>query len=274
MSRQQHNPPSSSSSPSKTSSPGDSPVLPGAQTAGSAPSSSSNGEPPPAATPGQNQRPDAHPRLSSRDTRAPSTHPYSRVTTPATEGYPSWLPRRAPAPEPASTMHTHSSSTRAGPHSPYPYTPDADADADAGLDPEAEAEAEAGPSTGPGTASEPPTLGFSGRRPTPRSVRVVRMSASGRARVPTDTTRVGGGAPHPRVWSKATSAGFSPTAFSATPQPHLPRPRFRAPALHLDLLRNPSLLARAQFWLWPVWVFAHVPLQTFFDFNAVFILIE
>ncbi|EIN06802.1 hypothetical protein PUNSTDRAFT_105955 [Punctularia strigosozonata HHB-11173 SS5] len=200
-------------------------------------------------------------------------HLQSRVTTPATttEGYPSWLPRRAPAPEPASTMHTHSSSTRAGlfTPSPGPYTP-----------------ADPGPSTGgPGTGtanSEPPTVGFSGshhhnvggRRPTPRSVRVVRMSSTDPRRIPTDTTRVG--AAHNRVWSRATSAGFSPTVFSASPAttPHRARPRFRAPALHLDLVQSPGAWPKIAFWLWPLWVLGHVPAQTFLDFNAVFILVE
>jgi hypothetical protein len=31
---------------------------------------------------------------------------------------------------------------------------------------------------------------------------------------------------------------------------------------------------RLYFYLWPLLVFAHIPLQTFFDFNAVFVLIQ
>ena len=44
--------------------------------------------------------------------------------------------------------------------------------------------------------------------------------------------------------------------------------------LHLELLRDPSFKTRIHFYLWPFLVLAHVPPQTFFDFNAVYILIE
>jgi hypothetical protein len=52
------------------------------------------------------------------------------------------------------------------------------------------------------------------------------------------------------------------------------QPKFRAPGLHLELLRDPSWKTRLHFYLFPLLVFAHIPIQTFLDFNAVFILIE
>ena len=55
---------------------------------------------------------------------------------------------------------------------------------------------------------------------------------------------------------------------------HTLRPKFRSNGLHPELLRNPSLLARLYFYLFPFFTFYHIPLQTFFDFNAVFILLQ
>lgn len=116
-----------------------------------------------------------------------------------------------------------------------------------------------------------------GRKPTPRSVRIISMQDSnqGERREPTDQTRVSSGNPlHQRVWSRATGAGMSPTVFGSINGAQVPRPRFRSSALHLELLRSPSPWMRFQFYLLPFFVFAHIPLQTFFDFNAVFILLE
>ena len=126
-------------------------------------------------------------------------------------------------------------------------------------------------STFQSSAHSEPFVG--GRKPTPRSVRIINMqdSSQGERRETTDQTRVG----HPRVWSRVTGAGMSPTAFrSAAGLSNVPRPRFRTAALHPELLQTPSLRARIQFYLLPFVVFAHIPLQTFFDFNAVFILLQ
>jgi hypothetical protein len=112
-----------------------------------------------------------------------------------------------------------------------------------------------------------------GRKLTPRSVRIINMqdASQGERREPTDQTRIG----HNRVWSRATGAGLSPTVFgSATGLTQVPRPRFRTSALHLELLQSPSRRARIQFYLLPFFVFAHIPLQTYFDFNAVFMLLQ
>jgi hypothetical protein len=164
-------------------------------------------------------------------------------STPGTEGYPSWLPRRPPPPEPASTLHS------------------------------------GGPPATPGLRPASPDPYVVGRKPTPRSVRVVRMQDTPTAdsygrRIPTDATRVAGAssAAGQRVWSRATSAGLA-SMLAASNNPTF-RPRFRSKALHLELLRNPTLWTRIYFILLPFFTFYHIFVQSFLDFNAVFILIQ
>lgn len=53
-----------------------------------------------------------------------------------------------------------------------------------------------------------------------------------------------------------------------------PRPRFNTRGLHLELLRSPSIWMKVYYRLWPILNLAHVPLQTFLDFNAVYMLIQ
>ncbi|PBK94339.1 hypothetical protein ARMGADRAFT_965263 [Armillaria gallica] len=184
---------------------------------------------------------------SPADTRGDNDH--SENTSPHrmdSEGYPAWLPQRPPPPAPASTVR---SSTM-----------------------DVTTVQEAGPS------SHPPSSYFGGRRATPRSVRIVSMQDSAygveekERRVPTDHTRVGS---TPRVWSRATGTALSPTVFSTTDLPTRGlQPKFRSRGLNIDLLRNPSPFARVYFYLFRVFIFAHLFLQTFFDFNAVFIIIQ
>jgi len=147
----------------------------------------------------------------------------------ASDGYPSWLPKRPPPPAPGSTFQSS-------------------------------------------TPSEP---FIGGRKPTPRSVRIISLqdSSQGERREPTDQSRVGNPL-HARVWSRATGSGLSPTVFGSAALPHTPRPKFRTSALHLELLRSPSLSARLQFYLLPLFVFLHIPIQTYFDFNAVYMLLQ
>ena len=167
----------------------------------------------------------------------------------SSEGYPSWLPKRPPGPAPRSTIHSV-----AGMFS------------------------EPGPSNA--NEPEPEAPATIGRKPTPRSVRIVSLQSQaegGTRREPTDQSRAFSGAGHARAWSRATSAALTPTLFSASGgggegQP--PRPRFNAPSLNLELLRNPSWKMRLSYYLFPLFVFGHIPLQTFFDFNAVFILLS
>jgi len=198
--------------------------------------------------------PGSSPQSPTHDSASPSTDSNDHPTSPSrlskdSEGYPSWLPKRPPPPAPASTFQ---SSVLGNLHdlSPSPVEP-------------------------------VPFLG--GRKPTPRSVRIVSLQDSfvGAAkkepnftREPTDQTRVGVHVP-PKVWTRAS--GIPPTAFNGTEQDEflpLPQPRFNAKNLHLQILRNPSKWMRLYFYLWPLLVFYHIPLQTFFDFNAVYILLQ
>jgi hypothetical protein len=169
-----------------------------------------------------------------------STSP--RRLSEASEGYPSWLPKRPPPPGPTSTIR--SSLDR---HGPLP-------------------------------AERFPFVG--GRRPTPRHMRVVSIQDASQAekdgrREATDQTRVSNFPGHRRVWSRATSAGLTTTVFSSEPLlPQVPRPGFHAKGLQLEVLRNPSKKSRILFYLLPLFVFGHIPLQTFLDFNAVFMLLQ
>ena len=244
-----------------------------------------------------------HPQDDNNDQEltVPAAVPSSIPSTPTasipgSEGYPSWLPKRPPPPAPGSTLHSLSTNVMftgdAGPTSDLPT-----------------GSAHGSEQVQATTPQTPVTPFTGGRKPTPRSVRIVSMQdsaaaeSSGAARRETDqtTTRVssfmfGLGS---RIWSRAATSppGHSPTLLSQTPvdAPHshshgrlrsataaaaaaaaasAAQPKFRAPGLHLELLRDPSWKTRLHFYLFPLLVLAHVPIQTFLDFNAVFILIE
>ncbi|KAI0072350.1 hypothetical protein K474DRAFT_1605301 [Panus rudis PR-1116 ss-1] len=185
------------------------------------------------------------PRRGASTSEQASPSPQA-VPSSSSEGYPSWLPRRPPPPAPRSTIH----STSAG-----------------------------GMFNDPGSSAGTTEPFVGGRKPTPRSVRIVSLQNSipdkdvyGR-REATDPSRLSAAA-HARVWSRATSAGLTPTLFSSTPlQSNIPKPRFRSSTFHPELLRHPSWKMRLWFYLFPIFVFFHLPLQTFFDFNAVYILL-
>ncbi|KAH7886484.1 hypothetical protein F5I97DRAFT_1807277 [Phlebopus sp. FC_14] len=165
----------------------------------------------------------------------PSSSPNTRVSE-GSEGYPSWLPRRPPPPDPGSTVHSSNGMHELTPTEPFP----------------------------------------GGRKPTPRSVRVVSLQDATQAGREPLGRRDATNQTQPRVWSRATTAGLSPTLVStaANAQDRMHRPRFRSVGLHPELLRNPSVWARVYFYLLPLITFYHIPLQTFFDFNAVFILLQ
>ncbi|EJD38358.1 hypothetical protein AURDEDRAFT_187758 [Auricularia subglabra TFB-10046 SS5] len=174
---------------------------------------------------------------------SPDRPPHSRQPSSREDGYPSWLPRRPGPPVPRSTMHS----------SVAPY--------DIGDD------------------HEDPRAGLGhGRRATQRSVRIVSMPDTEKGaesrREPTDSTRVGPMGGHARAYSRATAATLSPTALANAPLLAVPRPRFNEPNLHIELLRNPSQLMRFFFWCNRFLAFAHLPFQTFFDFNAAFVLFQ
>ncbi|CCL98011.1 uncharacterized protein FIBRA_00004 [Fibroporia radiculosa] len=173
----------------------------------------------------------------------PSPSPHSPLgVSSSSEGYPSWLPKRPPPPAPRSTLQS----------------------------------SVAGMFTEAGPSSEP---FIGGRKPTPRSVRIVSLQDSSQAekesrtRQPTEQSRAFSGPSHARVWSRATSAGLTPTLLSSGLGAPFPRPKFRSTGLHPEILRSPSWKKRLLFLLFPLFVLFHIPLQTFFDFNAVFILI-
>lgn len=221
--------------------------------------------------------PSQSPRVVHGDT-SPSPNPrMSRES----EGYPSWLPKRPPPPPPGSTFHSSMGLP--------------DFDQEFGLIRNRELrdvhrDAELTDTAAEGSSSVP---FFGGRKPTPRSVRIVSLqdslggggAADGGKRVPSGqsyrhthpddfVTPPGhaGVLPEMRVLTRAGGAGISAAAQNAaSANPH---PRFNARGLHLQLFRSPSKLARIYFYLYPLLVFANVPLQTFFDFNAVFIFVQ
>ncbi|KAJ2912283.1 hypothetical protein MD484_g8135, partial [Candolleomyces efflorescens] len=245
------------------------------------------------------------------------------------EGYPSWLPRRPPPPAPASTVGT---STPAPFDRDY-FATDEDLDLDAEM---RHLDAQYGefgrldrPLTGTDADEEeespvaPNPLLLGGRKPTPRSVRIVNlerapagMQITEELRTPkAAATAAGQGRPHShpsyatsyaywkgrqnRVSSGSTAVahpGAAAVPSRGWPRPHTmfdsvasswfppgaapdsleprPRPRFNTRGLHLELLRSPSLWMKVYYRLWPLLVLAHLPLQTFLDFNTAYMLIQ
>lgn len=175
----------------------------------------------------------------------PSSSPLSRPQDSSSEGYPSWLPKRPPPPAPRSTIHSASIT---------------------------------GMFSEPGPSSHSDAYPI-GRKPTPRSVRVVSLANSLHAekdphskRISMDPSRLMSG-PQTRAWSRDTTPGLSPTVLSVGNLPHVVRPRFRTSSFRPELLRNPSWKMRLWFFFFPILVFFHLAVQTFFDFNVVFILL-
>jgi hypothetical protein len=121
-----------------------------------------------------------------------------------------------------------------------------------------------------------------GRKATPRSVRVVSLQDTAQAsanlynrrdiidKIPQSNPL------RPRVLSRATTTGLSGTLVlpAVKTQEHSQAPKFRSTGLHPELLRNPSALTRLCSYLLPFITFCHIPVQTFFDFNAVFIILQ
>ena len=178
--------------------------------------------------------------VTADDGRPSSYSPAQMSASRDSEGYPSWLPKRPPPPAPASTFHSSI----------------------------------ALPEPGQGEAAM-----IGGRRPTPRSIRLVSLEGGEIGEKEAGQPVIPGGQGHPRVWSRGAVSALTPTVFSgafppdAPQHPRIPQPYFRSRGVNMDILRNPSLLFRIYFYIFPVLHFAHIPLQTFFDFNAVFILI-
>jgi hypothetical protein len=191
-----------------------------------------------------NSPPSAQPSNHQRDHSRPSSASPAPRMSRDSEGYPSWLPRRPPPPAPTSTMHSSNG------------LPEPDPDTDPEL-----------------------FASIGGRKPTPRSVRIVSLQgvnppgSKKPSRRRTDNSR-------PRGWSRATAprlsssdaqGGFSYPYYTSL---RIPQPKFNAKTLDLTTIVTPSILARLYFNLFPLLAFTHLPLQTYFDFNAVFVLIE
>ncbi|KAF9509214.1 hypothetical protein BS47DRAFT_174354 [Hydnum rufescens UP504] len=176
------------------------------------------------------------------------------------EGYPSWLPRRPHPPGPASPSHTDGDGRVAG-------------------DIRTSAENSSSGSPEQFATMQTTSSGWQapkhGRNPTPRSVRILAVPddhsdpaglvarSSGLAVVPS----VGQDVTVPPTVSRGPGTRFP------RPEGH-PRPRFRENGFHPKILRSPSRLHRAHFFLQPLLVFGHVPIQAFFDFNAAYILLQ
>ncbi|KAH7102482.1 hypothetical protein BKA62DRAFT_749495 [Auriculariales sp. MPI-PUGE-AT-0066] len=182
---------------------------------------------------------------------SPDRPVHSRQASSRSDNYPSWLPRRPPVPVPRSTIHSSFGHYIDDPHNDT-YEDDHRAHAHG-----------------------------HGRRATQRSVRIISMPGdeldSVSRREPTDTTRVAVPGPafgHARAYSRATGITLTPNALSSSPLLATPRPRFNEPNLHIELLRSPSSLMHILFWLNRFFAFAHIPVQTFFDFNTAFVLFQ
>ncbi len=184
---------------------------------------------------------------SPADTRGENDH--SENTSPHrmdSEGYPAWLPQRPPPPAPASTVR---SSTM-----------------------DVTTVQEAGPS------SHPPVLVLwweEGHAPVREDSEHAGFSIRCGREGETCSNRSYTSRQYSASMVTATGAALSPTVFSTTDLPTRGlQPKFRSRGLNIDLLRNPSPFARVYFYLFRVFIFAHLFLQTFFDFNAVFIIIQ
>ncbi|PFH52502.1 hypothetical protein AMATHDRAFT_2218 [Amanita thiersii Skay4041] len=211
--------------------------------------------------------------FSHGDTSSPS--PPRPMSGNESEGYPSWLPKRPPPPPPASTIH----SSVAGLYFDQEFGVVLDRDL-------RDADQQPSPSDATGTTSGIPYIG--GRKPTPRSVRIVSLQesiqeglAAGKGKQAVRHHHHTNGQPNVpsmtpvNALSRASGGAYLATATAqAAAQANAPHPRFNARGLHLQIFRSPSTLARIYFYIWPLVIFAHVPLQTFFDFNAVFILLQ
>lgn len=192
----------------------------------------------------------------------------ARTFSKDSEGYPSWLPKRPPPPAPASTIQ----SSVAG---PPPFTPSPHATVPMPSAIHYSHSSSSGGAVPIVERQEPLSPGPAGRRQTPRSVRIVSLQEgygyndSSSRREPTDQTRVPSGSYYGPGRSRQPVA--TPTLLASA---RASQPRFRARGLHLQLLHNPTLLSHIHFWLFRILVFAHVPIQTFFDFNAVFVFVQ
>ena len=65
-----------------------------------------------------------------------------------------------------------------------------------------------------------------------------------------------------------------PTSWPTDPLPTRAAPRFKASSLNLGLLRSTSRFDHLRFRFSWCTYFAHIPVQLFFDFNAIYVLTQ
>lgn len=176
--------------------------------------------------------------------------------------YPSWLPKRPGKPVLGRISHDSQQQGGGGDMRTSNETTSSSGRADA---------------SNTGSGGRRPWAAKYGRRPADRAVRILA--------VPRDHTDPAGLATRSRsiAFRTATSVGEgssepSPVgdSFAGREQPRLSgaRPRFRTRDLHLELARHPSLWNRLLFFLFPIIIFAYIPIQAFLDYNAVFMLFQ
>ncbi|KAF8476485.1 hypothetical protein JB92DRAFT_1879872 [Gautieria morchelliformis] len=165
--------------------------------------------------------------------------------------YPSWLPQRPPPPVPST----------------YDSMP-------ASLEDHVARVADTHPTamevfrTLPATQTPPQTTRtHPGRKPTPRSVRIVGPNVLQGAREPT------GDSAETRVALPEDPARPVHHPRRVHPHPHPAPPRFNAPHLNLALLRSPSRVTRLLFFLHPLRVYGHLLLMSWLDLSAVEVLV-
>lgn len=130
-----------------------------------------------------------------------------------------------------------------------------------------------------------------GRKATPRSVRIISVPPEARSKETSDQTRrqssggwgnystgqvraFGRGATNPWATYMTSQSPLPMLSWPADLPPTRVAPRFKARSLNLGLLRSTSRVARLRFHFSPFTYFAHVPIQLFLDFNAIYILTQ
>lgn len=247
-------------------------------------------------------------RVSRRGTRGTASSPSPGSET----NYPSWLPRRPPPPGPPSTFDSFDNGYpahdrgrgalanlfgwRATPSHSRNLT------SESGYVPSSSHHHPHRSSTDPAQPRadrEEPEIEVEeaqGRRATPRSVRIISVPPEARSKEPSDQTRrqsSGGWGkysqyspghvpafsrsasnPYPSYMMPQSPSPLPAMSWPAAPLPTRAAPRFRASSLNLGLLRSTSRFARLRFHFSPFTYFAHVPVQLFLDFNAIYILTQ
>lgn len=199
-----------------------------------------------------------NPRPSSTFFPQDENPPRPSTASGTESNYPSWLPRRPHKPIPRGSSHDNGQEIRSSNDTSSSNRP--------------------GPSSGRPRERTAWAHKY-GRKPTARAVRILAVEP--------DHSDPAGLAQRSRsVAFRATSPSNRPSssveqspinsAFDTTGPPKLSgaRPRFRVPGLHLELALHPSTLNRVLFYLFPIFVFGHIPIQAFLDFNAVAMLLQ